>query len=269
MPRNQHAGRIRPDERDTDDAATTLGASLPDIGEEYDANYNASLELSLSKKCRTNYQCRIVRVAKFWQENCPSFYVEATKEVSAQDLVNESKFYYGRHKVDLIYKGFNVKYLLHYLMTTTRKANGKMKSHQDVRKYKEAIMWAASVVGERLPTTFFVEMDKYLASYKKQIIKPKKKGEVNESESDPIPLQLYQLMLVWAIESNNIFVWFWTLSQWACMARCASIDPLGFHNFRVSGQGSLGCKYDDQKADKSGERLSEKNIYANPFEWTQ
>ena len=53
------------------------------------------------------------------------------------------------------------------------------------------------------------------------------------------------------------------------MARCASIDPLGFHNFRVSAQDSLGCKYDDQKADKSGERLSEKNIYANPFEWTQ
>jgi hypothetical protein len=29
MPRNSHAGRIRPDERDTDDAVTTLGASLP------------------------------------------------------------------------------------------------------------------------------------------------------------------------------------------------------------------------------------------------
>jgi hypothetical protein len=112
-------------------------------------------------------------------------------------------------------------------------------------------------------------MDKYLASYKKQIIKAKKKGEVDESESNPIPLQLYQLTLVWAIESNNMFVWFWTVSQWACMARCASIDPLGFHNFRVSAQDSLGCKYDDQKADKSVESLSEKNIYANPFEWTQ
>jgi hypothetical protein len=30
MRRNQHAGRIRPDERDTDDAVTTFGASLPD-----------------------------------------------------------------------------------------------------------------------------------------------------------------------------------------------------------------------------------------------
>ena len=52
------------------------------------------------------------------------------------------------------------------------------------------------------------------------------------------------------------------------MARSASIDPLAFHNFKT-GQDSFICKYDDQKADKSGERLSEKNIYANPFEWTQ
>ena len=46
------------------------------------------------------------------------------------------------------------------------------------------------------------------------------------------------------------------------MARCASVDPLGFHNFSL-GQDSLIVKYDDSKADKDGERLSEKNIYAN------
>lgn len=41
------------------------------------------------------------------------------------------------------------------------------------------------------------------------------------------------------------------------MARCASVDPLGFHNFSL-GQDSLIVKYDDSKADKDGERLSEK-----------
>ena len=43
-----------------------------------------------------------------------------------------------------------------------------------------------------------------------------------------------------------------------------SIDPLGFHNFSV-GMDSVKCKYDDSKADKKGERVSPKNIYANPF----
>ena len=43
-----------------------------------------------------------------------------------------------------------------------------------------------------------------------------------------------------------------------------SIDPLGFHNFSV-GMDSVKCKYDDSKADKKGERVSPKNIYANPL----
>ena len=46
------------------------------------------------------------------------------------------------------------------------------------------------------------------------------------------------------------------------MARCASVDPLGFHNFSLS-QDSIIVKYDDSKVDKDGERLSEKNMYAN------
>lgn len=29
---------------------------------------------------------------------------------------------------------------------------------------------------------------------------------------------LYQSMLKWAIDANNVFVWFCTLAQWNCMA---------------------------------------------------
>jgi len=52
------------------------------------------------------------------------------------------------------------------------------------------------------------------------------------------------------------------------MVRSASIDPLAFHNFKTCQDSSI-CKCDNQKADKSGERLSEQKVYANPFEWTQ
>ena len=52
------------------------------------------------------------------------------------------------------------------------------------------------------------------------------------------------------------------------MARCASVDPLGFHNFSL-GQDSLIVKYDDSKADKDGDRLSEKHIYANTDHYYQ
>jgi hypothetical protein len=120
-------------------------------------------------------------------------------------------------------------------------------------------MWGANVSGERLPISFFEEFDKFLGSYKKIFVKAKKEGDVDEREADPIPVSLYQMILRWSIEENNIFCWFWSLVQWNCMARCASVDPLAFHNFKV-GQDSIVCKYDDSKADKSGDRLSEKNI---------
>jgi hypothetical protein len=52
------------------------------------------------------------------------------------------------------------------------------------------------------------------------------------------------------------------------MARSASIDPLHVGNFSIGTDSIIG-KYDDSKADKNAERLSEKNIYANPFDWRQ
>jgi hypothetical protein len=50
------------------------------------------------------------------------------------------------------------------------------------------------------------------------------------------------------------------------MARSASIDPLAFHHFNL-GVGSIIGKYYDSKAEEIDERLSEKNINANPLNW--
>ncbi len=47
------------------------------------------------------------------------------------------------------------------------------------------------------------------------------------------------------------------------MAHCVSVGPPGFHNFSL-GANSLICKYNNSKADKDEEKLSEKNTYANP-----
>ena len=68
-----------------------------------------------------------------------------------EDLHDASKYYYGRYKYDLVYSGLNVNYLLHYMMSNSKKASGKVKSKDDMRKYKDAVMWGAQVAGERLP----------------------------------------------------------------------------------------------------------------------
>ena len=266
MPRTR-GGRILPHQRDTNDAVAILGENL-DMGDDFQQNYNESLKHGLSDKNRRDYRCRIVRVCKYWKDHCPEYYAIGVKKVTNRDLNDESKFYYKRYKYDFVYSGMNVKYLLLYMMSNQKKATGKFKSNQDMRKYKDAVLWGAMIARERLSTQFYEEMDKYLLSYKKQFIKAKKDGDVDETAADPIPLTLYQEMLRWAIEENNIFVWHWTLQQWGCIARSASIDPLAFHNYRI-GPDSIICKYDDSKADKTGEKLAEKNLYANPFEYTQ
>jgi hypothetical protein len=68
---------------------------------------------------------------------------------------------------------------------------------------------------------------------------------------------------------GNIFVWKFTVLQWNCIGRSASINPLGIHNLGVGAADSYNIKYDDSKADSTGEKFSPKNtMYANPFDPT-
>jgi hypothetical protein len=50
------------------------------------------------------------------------------------------------------------------------------------------------------------------------------------------------------------------------MGRSASIDPLGIHNLEIGEADSYKIKYDDSKADSTGEKAIPKNMYANPFD---
>jgi hypothetical protein len=258
-----NAGRILPHERDTDNSVPVLGAEFNDLGENYSNLYNETLQHDMNDRTRKDYRRRLIRIAKYWEEHCPEYYPVGTRDVTAVDLHAVGKYFYGKYKKDLVYQGLNVKYVIKFLMCTKRKANGHFLSFVDIRKYKDAILWASSMAEERLPTNFYEEMEKYLKGYKKELVKAKKDGNLDESSADPISFALYYLLLKWSIESNNVFLWFWTIAQWNFMARSASIDPLGFHNFSLGGD-SLIAKYDDSKADKDGEKLSEKNTYANP-----
>jgi hypothetical protein len=99
------------------------------------------------------------------------------------------------------------------------------------------------------------------SSYKKETATKKSEGKMDTEDSDPIPFPLFCLICEWAHQSSNIFLWVFTLLQWNCMGRSISIDSLGFHNFRAAPD-----SYDKSKADQSGEKVSPKNIYANPFD---
>jgi hypothetical protein len=67
---------------------------------------------------RKDYRRHNIKVTKFWGEHCPEYYPVGTGDVSAEDLQDQRKFFYSRHKKDLVYKGLNVKYFIKFLMAS-------------------------------------------------------------------------------------------------------------------------------------------------------
>jgi hypothetical protein len=94
-------------------------------------------------------------------------------------------------KMDLVYSGMNFDYVLHFLIKDVTKADGKLKSFQDVRKYRDAILWRSKVAEQQMPQTFFEKTDIYLEAYKKKFLVEKKAGNVDEYTTDPIPMPVY------------------------------------------------------------------------------
>jgi hypothetical protein len=163
-----------------DNSVPILGADFTDLGENYNNLYNETLQHDMNDRTRKDYRRRNIRIAKFWEEHCPEYYPVGTQDVSAQDLQDTGKFFYGRYEKDLVYQGLNVKYVLKFLMSTKKKENGKFLSFTDIRKYKDGILWAASMAGERLPTMFYEEIGKYLKGYKKELVQARKDSNTDE-----------------------------------------------------------------------------------------
>jgi hypothetical protein len=73
------------------------------------------------------------------------------------------------------------------------------------------------------------------------------------------------MILVWAIERANIFVWAWTILQRNLMARSIFIDPLALHNISIS-EDHFVIRHDLTKSDKESEKIHSKAVYCNPLD---
>ena len=71
------------------------------------------------------------------------------KDVSVDDQNDPRKYRFDGHfKKDFIYEGMRPELVLHFLPSTKQKPDGKIKFKTDLSKYKDAIMWRATVAGE-------------------------------------------------------------------------------------------------------------------------
>ena len=224
----------------------------------YEAGVNETLRLKIQDTCCRSFCSQIKCVIEFWKVNNPDYHALGVRPLSEQEQHDDMKFFFrGAFSEDLVYTGLNVKFVLHFLVTMKKKEDGKLKSFTHMRKFWDAIKWGSEIACQPLPQSFWTGIDAWLAGFKKEHATAKKEGNINDMAADPIPVELYKSILQWALDANNVLVWFWTISQWNFMARSISIDPLVFHNFTVASDSIVG-KYDDSKTDKAGERLSEK-----------
>ena len=256
-------GRIHPHQRDTNDEVPILGEGIA-VSEAHSAAVRNTERKTLSEKNKRDYRNRIKRIIKFWQEFYPDYYAVGVRDLTEEELEDESIFWW-KNKQDIMYEGLNVLMAKAFMAHRKVKSNGKTSSHVQIRKFHDAILYGAKSVRQSLPVSYYSEMELFLSAFKKETAEAKKHGQLDEQEADPIPRSLFRLILKWALEENNIFLWVFTILQWNCMARSINIGVLSLHRFRVT-MDSIAEKYDNNKSDTAGEKVSEKHLYANPFD---
>ena len=154
---------------------------------------------------------------------------------------------------DILYPGLNSKFLKAFIFYESKKVNGKTMSYGKIRKYFDVIQWGAKVVPILLPVSYYTANDIFLSAFQRQVATTKSNGDVDEADTDPIPKDLYSNITVWSVDEGNVYVWGWTTLQWNLIGRCANVELLGFHNFKVF-QDSIQIKYDVNKKDCTGKK---------------
>jgi hypothetical protein len=173
--------------------------------------------------------------------------------------------FWWKNTIDLIYEGIDVSMVKAFLDFKKQKENGKGSSHIQLRKYNDAILWGAKICHQCLPLSYYEAMEIFLLAFKKETMMEKKDGMLDEQEVDPITWSLFQKILQWALDRKNIYLWVFSILQWNCMAHSINIGVLALHCFHV-GEDAIIVRYDKSKADQTGEKVSDKHVYDNPFD---
>ena len=265
MPRANRTGGGRL--RVTDDTAVTLGADV-EVRAEHLSAVNATKTKESSDETRKGHRRRLKKMIEWWMTEYPGYFEVGTRVLSPEERCDPMKFFHTCDR-DIVYEGLRVDMVLAYMAATKKKdSNGpseKMYSFTHMRKVHDAILFGARTVKAILSTSYYSEMDSFLSSFRKEIADARSRGNVDEKSADPISFSLFRLILTWAIERGNIFVWVWTILQWNLMARSISIDPLALHNISIS-EDHFVIRHDSTKSDKEGEKIHNKAVYCNPLD---
>ena len=149
----------------------------------------------LSDNCRRDCRHRIKRMMEFWKQSdkVPNSYVQrAVRKVPLDECNNESNWFYanrprvGPFKEDLRYDETSADYHKHFLGEIMIKEDGNYRSADDVRKFRDAIMWGAKTAKQFTPPAFCGAVETFHKAHKKQHADACKKGNALDAAANPI-----------------------------------------------------------------------------------
>jgi hypothetical protein len=263
--RGRAGGRIQAHQRTTDDTTPTITAAAG-LSKAHQRAIFMTSDQGITAKVRKDYRARLRRFINFLFSDYPDIFEDATVLISQEQRDDPAMYYYPQDLRDLKYSGLDVSYFLAFLSEMKKKENGKIASYSHISKFYDSIKYGSKVVGRHLSLEFYSKTDTFLFCFKKEFAQAKKQGNTDEREADAVSSSLLSLLLIWAVEEGNVFVWVFCLCMWHLMARSCNVDCLSFHNIKRGISDSIVFKYDETKMDKTGEFVQEKNVYSNPFQ---
>jgi hypothetical protein len=236
-----------------------------EIREEHSIRVNETEDHFKAESTVKEHNRRIMRMIEWIQDNYPAYAERGIIDLNDAQKRDVKRYHKSTH--DFVYQNLNPQVIKAFLSANKYKpgaftTDGKaiMYSYTHIQKYHDAILFGAFRSKQFLPQNYILEIKTFLDSKKKETTKAKKRGEVEEHEADPISFELYRLLC------GDIYTWAYTVVQWHCMARSASIDDFTFIQLKLATD-SIVIEYDDSKADQKGERTTPKNCFANPFDF--
>jgi hypothetical protein len=119
-----HHGRIRPHQRDTNDAVPIIGEDI-EVTEEHRESVRTTLNNDRGDKTRRNYRNRIKEMCEFLHHNYLDYCgAGGIRELTEEERTNPELFYHNNTH-DLKYEGMNVKLILAFMAMKKTKTNGK------------------------------------------------------------------------------------------------------------------------------------------------
>eukprot|EP00978_Attheya_sp_CCMP212_P047718 scaffold424288_cov79-Attheya_sp.AAC.1 len=82
-------------------------------------------------------------------------------------------FFYWKNTVDIVYTGINVRFVQAFLADAKNKDGYTIVSHEQLRKFHDAIMWGSKTSGNPLLPSYYDGMVAFLNNYKKETIDAK------------------------------------------------------------------------------------------------